>query len=85
MTESFGDNKAEIIGLIAKMDVLNNVPNLVPIKALNLETPCNTSTYGMVELADKPGLVVDSYSSRPAIAHRLKRPTRFQREPRINY
>ncbi len=34
------------------------------------------------ELADKPGLVVDSYSSRPAIARRLKRPTRFQREPR---
>ncbi len=34
------------------------------------------------ELADKPGPVVDSYSSRPAIAHRLKRPTRSQREQR---
>ncbi|MFT5234772.1 MAG: hypothetical protein ACI90A_000133 [Shewanella sp.] len=34
------------------------------------------------ELADKPGLVVDSYSSRPAITHRLKRPTRSQREQR---
>jgi len=33
-------------------------------------------------LADKPGPVVDSYSSRPAIAHRLKQPTRFQREQR---
>jgi len=38
-----------------------------------------------VELADKPGPVVDSHSSRPAIAHRLKRPTRFQREPRPYY
>lgn len=36
----------------------------------------------MGELADKPGLVVDSYSSRPAITHRLKRPTRSQREQR---
>ncbi|GGP68822.1 hypothetical protein GCM10009409_37140 [Shewanella saliphila] len=37
------------------------------------------------ELADKPGPVVDSYSSRPAIAHRLKQPTRFLREQRTYY
>ena len=45
-----------------------------------------TSLWGLLierfELADKPGPVVDSYSSRPAIAHRLKRPTRSQREQR---
>lgn len=37
------------------------------------------------ELIDKPGFVVDNHSSRPAITHRLKQPTRFLREPRINY
>ena len=42
-------------------------------------------SYKEVELADKPGPVVDSYSSRPAIAHRLKQPTRFLREQRIYY
>ncbi|ROR94791.1 hypothetical protein EDC56_3934 [Sinobacterium caligoides] len=34
-----------------------------------------------VEPADKPGFVLDSHSSRPAIAHRLKQPTRFQYGP----
>jgi len=29
-------------------------------------------------LADKPGSVVDNHSSRPAIAHRLKQPTRLR-------
>ena len=33
------------------------------------------------ELADKPGSVVDSHSSRPAIAHWLKQPTRVQYGP----
>jgi len=34
-TKSRRDLKAEMIGLIAKMDV----PNLVPIKEVNLEAP----------------------------------------------
>jgi phospholipid/cholesterol/gamma-HCH transport system ATP-binding protein len=34
------------------------------------------------KLADKPGFVVDSHSSRRAIAHALKQPTRERREPR---
>ncbi len=33
------------------------------------------------ELTDKPGSVVDSHSSRPAIAHWLKQPTRIQYGP----
>ncbi len=33
------------------------------------------------ELTDKPGSVVDNHSSRPAIAHWLKQPTRVQYEP----
>ncbi len=35
----------------------------------------------MVKLTDKPGSVVDSHSSRPAIAHWLKQPTRVQYGP----
>ena len=35
-----------------------------------------------MKLADKPGSVVDNHSSRPAIAHWLKQPTRFQRGQR---
>ncbi len=34
-----------------------------------------------VKLTDKPGSVVDSHSSRPAIAHWLKQPTRVQYGP----
>ncbi len=34
------------------------------------------------ELADKPGSVVDSHSSRPSVTSWLKRPTRTQRGPR---
>ncbi|MFT5879823.1 MAG: hypothetical protein ACI86X_000943 [Moritella sp.] len=37
----------------------------------------------VLELVDKPGFVVDNHSSRSAIAHRLKQPTRFQRGPRL--
>ncbi len=35
----------------------------------------------MRKLTDKPGSVVDSHSSRPAIAHWLKQPTRVQYGP----
>ncbi|GHM30101.1 hypothetical protein ECZU45_38880 [Escherichia coli] len=34
-----------------------------------------------MKLTDKPGSVVDSHSSRPAIAHWLKQPTRVQYGP----
>ncbi len=37
--------------------------------------------YEEVKLTDKPGSVVDSHSSRPAIAHWLKQPTRVQYGP----
>ena len=33
------------------------------------------------ELTDKPGFVVDSHSSRPALTHRLQQPTRVQYGP----
>ena len=36
----------------------------------------------MVELADKPGSVLDNHSSRPVIAHWLQQHTRSQRGPR---
>ncbi len=36
-----------------------------------------------VKLTDKPGSVVDSHSSRPAIAHWLKQPTRVQYGPHL--
>jgi len=44
----------------------------------------NTSTHCFIkklELTVKPGSVVDSHSSRPAIAHWLKQPTRVQYGP----
>lgn len=37
------------------------------------------------KLADKPGFVVDSHSSRCAVAYALKQPTRKQREPRHRF
>jgi len=36
-----------------------------------------------VESVYKPGSVLNSHSSRPAITRRLKRPTRSQRGPRL--
>ncbi|SFC61371.1 hypothetical protein SAMN02745723_103115 [Pragia fontium DSM 5563 = ATCC 49100] len=41
----------------------------------------NTLFYKILESAVKPGSVVDSHSSRPAIAHWLKQPTRVQYGP----
>jgi len=35
------------------------------------------------KLADKPGFVVDSHSSRRTVTRTLKQPTREQREPRL--
>lgn len=37
--------------------------------------------FRKLKLTDKPGSVVDSHSSRPAIAHWLKQPTRVQYGP----
>ena len=36
-----------------------------------------------MKLADKPGSVVDSHSSRRIVANTLEQPTRWQREPRL--
>lgn len=44
--------------------------------------PAEAGFYvNQVKLTDKPGSVVDSHSSRPAIAHWLKQPTRVQYGP----
>ena len=54
--------------------------------ALNLRTcpikqnPAEAG-FSKLKLTDKPGSVVDSHSSRPAIAHWLKQPTRVQYGP----
>lgn len=55
--------------------------------ALNLRTyplsknPAEAGFSKKLKLTDKPGSVVDSHSSRPAIAHWLKQPTRVQYGP----
>lgn len=55
--------------------------------ALNLRTyplsknPAEAGFCKKLKLTDKPGSVVDSHSSRPAIAHWLKQPTRVQYGP----
>lgn len=41
----------------------------------------NVLFWNELKLTDKPGSVVDSHSSRPAIAHWLKQPTRVQYGP----
>ncbi len=45
------------------------------------KNPAEAGFYKRVKLTDKPGSVVDSHSSRPAIAHWLKQPTRVQYGP----
>ena len=46
------------------------------------QKPAEAGFYvNQVKLTDKPGSVVDSHSSRPAIAHWLKQPTRVQYGP----
>ncbi len=49
-----------------------------PVKA---KTRRSGFLHYKVKLTDKPGSVVDSHSSRPAIAHWLKQPTRVQYGP----
>ena len=45
------------------------------------KNPAEAGLCEKVKLTDKPGSVVDSHSSRPAIAHWLKQPTRVQYGP----
>ena len=45
------------------------------------KNPAEAGFFKKVKLTDKPGSVVDSHSSRPAIAHWLKQPTRVQYGP----
>ena len=47
----------------------------------NLYSPLLPRGVEIIESADKPGSVVNRHSSRPAITHRLKQPTRFQYGP----
>ena len=45
------------------------------------KNPAEAGFPKKLKLTDKPGSVVDSHSSRPAIAHWLKQPTRVQYGP----
>ena len=45
------------------------------------KNPAEAGFFKKLKLTDKPGSVVDSHSSRPAIAHWLKQPTRVQYGP----
>ena len=45
------------------------------------QNPAEAGFRKKLKLTDKPGSVVDSHSSRPAIAHWLKQPTRVQYGP----
>lgn len=45
------------------------------------KNPAEAGFSKKLKLTDKPGSVVDSHSSRPAIAHWLKQPTRVQYGP----
>lgn len=45
------------------------------------QNPAEAGFGKKLKLTDKPGSVVDSHSSRPAIAHWLKQPTRVQYGP----
>lgn len=49
--------------------------------AMKVKTRRSGFLHEEVKLTDKPGSVVDSHSSRPAIAHWLKQPTRVQYGP----
>lgn len=76
--------------MISLKDITHCVPtyvsSCVPIELVEVRELGNrlkTDDYHKFnESTDKPGPVVDSYSSRPAIARRLKQPTRSQREQR---
>lgn len=56
-------------------------PIMYPISASEHLRYTNVLFLNEVKLTDKPGSVVDSHSSRPAIAHWLKQPTRVQYGP----
>ncbi len=50
--------------------------------SIQKQKPAEAGFYiNQVKLTDKPGSVVDSHSSRPAITHWLKQPTRVQHGP----
>ncbi|MNB68801.1 hypothetical protein D3C81_35060 [compost metagenome] len=51
------------------------------IQAPESKNPAEAGFSEWLKLTDKPGSVVDSHSSRPAIAHWLKQPTRVQYGP----
>jgi len=59
----------------ASCRVAMRIPGLRNPKSKN---PAEAGFWKKLKLTDKPGSVVDSHSSRPAIAHWLKQPTRVQ-------
>ena len=62
----------------ASCRVAMRIPGLQNSKSKN---PAEAGFCKKLKLTDKPGSVVDSHSSRPAIAHWLKQPTRVQYGP----
>ena len=62
----------------ASCRVAMRIPGLRNPKSKN---PAEAGFWKKLKLTDKPGSVVDSHSSRPAIAHWLKQPTRVQYGP----
>ena len=61
--------------------VVDSHSSFCPSKSKNPPVYAGGFSLNQVKLTDKPGSVVDSHSSRPAIAHWLKQPTRVQYGP----
>ena len=55
--------------------------HLTDLQPPESKNPAEAGFFKKLKLTDKPGSVVDSHSSRPAIAHWLKQPTRVQYGP----
>ncbi len=71
------------LSINCRMVTLASSGTSIPLTGLISKNPpaYTDGFYEEVKLTDKPGSVVDSHSSRPAIAHWLKQPTRVQYGP----
>lgn len=71
------------LSINCRMVTLASSATSIPFTGLISKNPpaYTDGFYEEVKLTDKPGSVVDSHSSRPAIAHWLKQPTRVQYGP----
>ena len=79
---SYPAYKIQFVGLISEAQSGNSVvAACMFLQSIKAKTPPGGGVLKVVKLTDKPGSVVDSHSSRPAIAHWLKQPTRVQYGP----